>query len=73
MFFLSSTIVLLFVLHMQCKCNTKKCYVGSAGNEVMHESTVSEEERVAMPGPSGTCVTVTDGRCCSGLTVVYES
>ncbi|XP_051560014.1 uncharacterized protein LOC127444597 [Myxocyprinus asiaticus] len=33
----------------------------SAGNEVMHESTVNEEEQAAMPGPSGTCVTVTDG------------
>lgn len=41
-----------------------------AGKEVMHESIVIEEEQAAVPGPSGTCSTVTDGRCCSGLAVV---
>nr|XP_055032086.1 uncharacterized protein LOC129420934 isoform X2 [Misgurnus anguillicaudatus] len=30
------------------------------GKEVMHESTVIEEEQAAMPGPSGTCATATD-------------
>ncbi|XP_029987475.1 uncharacterized protein LOC115417888 [Sphaeramia orbicularis] len=33
----------------------------SAGNEVMHASTVIMEEQAAMPGPSGTCAAVTDG------------
>lgn len=59
LFFLSLAIVLLFVLYTQCKCNTKH-YVGSAGKE-MHESIVSEEEQAAMPGPSRTGATVTDG------------
>lgn len=33
-----------------------------AGNQVRHESTVSEEEQAAIPGPSGTCAADRDGR-----------
>ena len=41
--------------------------MSSAGNEGKHEGTVGEEEHAAMPGPSGTFPTVSDGRCSSGL------
>ncbi|KAJ8366133.1 hypothetical protein SKAU_G00149640 [Synaphobranchus kaupii] len=34
--------------------------VERAGKEVMHESIVIEGEQAAMPGPSGTCATVTE-------------
>lgn len=48
--------------------------MSSARNELMHESTVSAEEQqsAAMPGPSGTCATIRDGRCCTGLAVAKE-
>ncbi|XP_034152221.1 G2/M phase-specific E3 ubiquitin-protein ligase-like isoform X2 [Esox lucius] len=44
--------------------SAQKCFLLTllrAGKEVMHESIVIEEEQAAMPGPSGTCATATDG------------